>query len=252
LRILFVFALLISAASGQIAVEELGIFGGTGSAPGLFKNPTGIDIGEDGRVYVCDRGNHRIQVFNLRGNFLRNFGGFGSGEERFDEPLDIWARATITIYIADYNNQRVQRYNKDLTYISSKYSNPGDDERFQHQQVLSVAYSPQGNLFILDAGEFKVVKINAQDRGEAAFGYYESGQGELTFPVQIELTSNHRVVVSDAGADAVFYYDFFGNYLGQIKYPEFKNPAGIALDDMNRLYVADTEAQKIFIFSDFF
>jgi DNA-binding beta-propeller fold protein YncE len=233
----------------QIKLTELGRFGGTGSAAGLFKNPSAIDIGEGGRIYICDRGNHRIQVFDLFGKFLTNFGGFGAGTERFDEPLDVWARSTINVYISDYNNQRVQRYNKDHVYLSSLYSNPGDDEKFQFERVLSAAYSPQGEMFILDESEYKVIKINPQNKGERAFAYYESGAGELITPVQIDLSSNHRVVVSDAGRRSINYYDYFGNFMLMVEHPDMKYPGGIALDNQNRLYVADSEAQSIFIFS---
>jgi len=246
---IILFILLTGNLFAQINLTELGRFGGTGSAAGLFKNPSAIDIGEGGRIYICDRGNHRIQVFDLFGKFLTNFGGFGAGSERFDEPLDIWSRSTINIYVADYNNQRVQRYNKDHVYLSSLRSNPGEDEQFQFERVLSAAYSPQGEMFILDESEYKVIKINPQNKGERAFAYYESGAGELTTPVQIDLTSNHRIVVSDAGMRTVNYYDYFGNFMLMIEHPDMKYPGGIALDDKNRLYVADSEAECIFIFS---
>ncbi len=247
--ILLIVLLLVSGVSGGIEIEELGRFGGTGNAPGLFKGPSGLDFSEDGRLFIADRRNHRIQVFDQFGRFITNFGGYGIGEENFDEPADIWARSTLNIFIADYNNQRVQRYNKNLTYLGSFYSNPGADDRFRTERILSIAYSPQGEMFILDAGENKIVKINQNSKGVAAFGYYDSGPGQLTFPVQIDLTPSHRVVVSDAGAAKVFLYDYFGNFLGYIEHPDMRAPTGIAVDDQNRIYVADPEARKVFIFT---
>jgi hypothetical protein len=236
-------------ANAQPYLVELGRFGGTGSIPGKFKEPSAIDKSDDGRLFICDRGNQRIQVFDLFGNFRINFGGFGWDEEKFDEPADIWARSTLNIYVADYNNERVQRFDKDLNYISSKFSNPGGQEHFQFREVISVAYSPQGDLFIVEAGENKILKFNSQDQGDVAFGYYESGAGELTAPVQLELSSDHRVVVSDAETKAVFVYDYFGNYLFQISHPDFKQPMGIAHDTQNRVYVADPESKGIYEFT---
>jgi len=233
----------------EIIIEELGRFGGTGNAPAMFNGPSGIDLSEDGRLFITDRRNHRVQVFNPFGKFITNFGGYGIGDENFDEPGDIWARSTLNIFIADYNNQRVQRYNKNLTYLSSRYSNPGEDERFRTERILSMAYSPQGEMFLLDAGENKVVKINQNSNAMASFGYYDSGIGQLTFPVQIDLTNNHRVIVSDAGAAKIFVYDYFGTFLRTIEHPEFRTPSGLAVDDQNRIYVADPEAGKVFIFS---
>ncbi len=247
--ILFFSFILCTALSAQSQLEELGRFGETGAAPGQFKDPVAIDLTANGQLYICDLGNQRIQVFDLNGNFLMNFGGFGWQNETFDNPVDIWARSTINIYVADYNNQRVQRFDKDFHYLSSKYSNPGAQEKFQFMEVLSVAYSPQGDLFILEAGANKIIKFNGQDQGDVAFGYYESGRGELTFPVQLELSNDHRVIVSDAESEAVFVYDYFGNFLYKIQHPLMKRPGGLAIGRDNRIYTADAVSQSIFEFT---
>jgi DNA-binding beta-propeller fold protein YncE len=233
----------------QTQLTELGRFGGTGSAPGNFADPTALDISADGRVFICDGGNQRIQIFDLMGRFRINVGGFGWAVKKFDQPIDVWARSTINIYVADYNNQRVQRFDKDMNFIGEKVSNPMDREDFQFLEVLSVAYSSQGDLFLLDAGENKLIKYNNQDQGDAVFGFYDSGEGELTGPTQVELSSDHRVIVADAEGEAIFVYDYFGTYLYHIKHPEFKFPRGLALDKNNRIYVADPENKSIFVFT---
>jgi hypothetical protein len=230
-------------------IVELGRFGGTGIKPGQFKNPSAIDINDKGQVFICDRGNHRIQLFDLRGNFIRDIGGYGWQEERFDEPADIWARSTLNIYIADYNNHRIQRFDKDLNYINSKYSNSGDDESVQFQEVLSVIYTRQGDLFVLEGGEFKIVKFNAQDQGEIAFGYYQSGEGELTAPTQLDINSKNQILACDSELPGILIYDYFGNYLMQMTHPDLRFPVGIAVDDKNRVYICDVEYPSIFIFS---
>jgi len=247
-RIIFI-CVLTAVGLTQPVLVELGRFGGTGAGAGYFAYPCAIDISGDGRLFICDRGNQRVQIFDLSGRFLINIGGFGWSPEKFDQPLDVWARSTINIYVADYNNQRVQRFDKDLNFIGEKTSNPGSQEKFQFREVLSTAYSSQGDLFLLDAGANKVIKYNNQDKGDAAFGYYESGAGELSGPVQLELSSDHRVIVSDADACALFIYDYFGNFLYRIEHPDFKGPRGIALDRNNRIYVADPEAKAIFEFA---
>ena len=233
----------------SFVISELGRFGGTGSKAGQFKNPSAIDVNDKGQIYVCDRGNNRIQVFESNGTYIRDIGGYGWQEERFDEPVDIWARTTLNIFIADYNNQRIQRFDKDLNYLNSKYSNAGADEAFQFREVLSVVYSPQGDIFLLEGGEFKIIKFSPQDQAEVAFGNYESGEGELTTPTQIDLTKNNHLLACDAGLPGVIEYDYFGNYLKRITHADLKYPVGIAIDDKNRIYLCDPKKQAIFIFS---
>ncbi len=45
-------------------------WGSKGKGPGQFDTPHGIALDEQGHVYVCDRGNARVQVFSGDGKFL--------------------------------------------------------------------------------------------------------------------------------------------------------------------------------------
>ena len=48
-------------------------WGDRGKEPGQFNTPHSIAADAKGNVYVADRGNHRIQVFDGDGKFLRQF-----------------------------------------------------------------------------------------------------------------------------------------------------------------------------------
>jgi NHL repeat len=46
-------------------------WGNRGNNPGEFNTPHNIGADSQGRIYVADHGNRRIQVFDSEGNFLR-------------------------------------------------------------------------------------------------------------------------------------------------------------------------------------
>ncbi|XP_035658164.1 E3 ubiquitin-protein ligase TRIM71-like [Branchiostoma floridae] len=48
-------------------------FGGTGSDPGRFKDNRGVAVSADNEIFVTDKRNKRVQVFNINGDFLRLF-----------------------------------------------------------------------------------------------------------------------------------------------------------------------------------
>ena len=58
--------------------ELIKCIGRWGSKEGEFNDPRGVAI-HSNQVYVCDRDNHRIQVFDLDLNFIRSIGSRGSG-----------------------------------------------------------------------------------------------------------------------------------------------------------------------------
>jgi hypothetical protein len=53
--------------------EWLMSWGSLGNGPGQFDTPHGVAVGPNGDVFVADRGNRRIQVFDQGGKFLRQF-----------------------------------------------------------------------------------------------------------------------------------------------------------------------------------
>ena len=68
-------------------------WGHLGSAPGDFDEPHDIFIGgSQGRVYVADRKNSRIQVFDQDGNFIAAWKQFG-------QPSSVFVSKDDTIYI---------------------------------------------------------------------------------------------------------------------------------------------------------
>jgi DNA-binding beta-propeller fold protein YncE len=77
------------AASGELMHS----WGEPGHGPGEFWTPHGVWVHSDGRVFVADRENHRIQIFTTDGEFIEAWDDFRS-------PCDICI-AGETIYIAE-------------------------------------------------------------------------------------------------------------------------------------------------------
>lgn len=76
---------------------------------GSFNVATGLGIDTEGRVYVADFYNHRIQVFDSEGDFLTSFGQQGIKEGEFERPTDVEVDKEGNIYVVDWGNDRVQK-----------------------------------------------------------------------------------------------------------------------------------------------
>jgi DNA-binding beta-propeller fold protein YncE len=64
-----------------------------GSGPGEVIGPHRLAIDSQGRLFVADRGNRRIQIFDQDGRFLDQWTQFGS-------PSGIWIDKSDTLYVA--------------------------------------------------------------------------------------------------------------------------------------------------------
>jgi DNA-binding beta-propeller fold protein YncE len=71
--------------SGQL----LSCWGEPGNGPGQFNLPHGIAIDRDGRVYVADRENSRVQVFTGDGQFLAEWTDVARPMEVFIDPAGL-------------------------------------------------------------------------------------------------------------------------------------------------------------------
>ncbi|XP_038078527.1 E3 ubiquitin-protein ligase TRIM71-like [Patiria miniata] len=75
-----------------------------------FKQPYGIAINSDNKVYVSDRGAHCIFVFTPEGKFWRQIGKHGSGPGEFDFPNYIFIDPSDNVFVTEAKNCRVQMF----------------------------------------------------------------------------------------------------------------------------------------------
>jgi hypothetical protein len=75
-------------------------FGGTGYGPGQIRGPHAIEMDSRGRIFVGDRENNRIQIFDQEGNFLATWTQFG-------KPSGIFIGDDDRIYVADSESDPV-------------------------------------------------------------------------------------------------------------------------------------------------
>jgi hypothetical protein len=84
--------------------------GGPGTGNGQFNQPWDVSVLPDDYVIVAERGNNRIQILDISGEWRTTFGGTapGSGNANFNQPMSV-AHDEQHIYVLDYNNARVQK-----------------------------------------------------------------------------------------------------------------------------------------------
>ncbi|MBI5086087.1 MAG: 6-bladed beta-propeller [Acidobacteria bacterium] len=80
-----------------------------GREPGRFLSPTNVAVDGEGKLYVTDTFNHRIQIFDAAGKFVRAFGSHGVRPGQFVRPKGIAVDSQGHIYVADaeFNNFQV-------------------------------------------------------------------------------------------------------------------------------------------------
>ena len=119
-------------------------WGTRGDKPGEFFMPHNIVIDRRDRVYVVDRGNQRVQVFDAGGRFLSEW---VSPARPFGLAVD---REQI-VYVADGDGHRVMIFNPDGSLLS-KFGERGDKPG-QFQVPHSIHVDENGNVYVAEVAD---------------------------------------------------------------------------------------------------
>ncbi len=82
------------SSDGQFLLQRGGCVADASREPGMFRDPHGIAMDSQGLIYVADRGNNRIQVFDQDGELNKIWTQFG-------KPSGVFIDRDDTIYIVD-------------------------------------------------------------------------------------------------------------------------------------------------------
>ena len=94
------------------------VAGRKGTQPVEVTNPSLIKVIND-KLYVCDRGNHRVQILNTELEYMNSFGCYGNGDGHFNIPNDIAQDGVGNLFVADVSNNRVQIFDCKGKFLST-------------------------------------------------------------------------------------------------------------------------------------
>lgn len=93
--------------------DHLQDIGKRGSGQGEFNLPRDVAVGREGRLYVVDGGNFRVQIFDKEGKYLGAFGKVGKQLGDFARPKEVATDPEGNVYVADTAFGNFQIFNPD-------------------------------------------------------------------------------------------------------------------------------------------
>lgn len=196
---------------------------------GTFTNAASFHINPAGFLYVTDSATNEIFKIDTLGKVLKSTGGYGWTEATFDDPVDVFA-TPLDIYVTDKNNHRIQRFDKDLNPVSSLSTRDNDDPNSRFGYPLSCIISVQGDMFILDSENKRILKFDLFGNFIQNFGGYDYGKYALHNPIGMAGDQNNNLYVIDG--NVIFIYDQFGNGIGEITGTENFSAINIIFNNM--------------------
>ena len=165
---------------------------------GWVIEPTEIERGPDGNLYLVDARNSMILVFDDELTFVRAWGGYGTEPGQFRKPTDLaFGREGDTVFVVDSNNHRVQVFDLEGTFQRA-WGEPGDGDG-QFKRVFGIAAGRDGFVYVTDSGTHRVQKFTEAGDHVATWGGFGTDHGLLWKPRGVEQDDQLRVLVVDQG-----------------------------------------------------
>ena len=180
-------------------IEEVG---GQGTDLGELAHPCGVTVIKN-EIYVCDRNNCRIQVFDQNLNCLRCFGAQGSKEGHLNWPYDIVKDINGELYVADCDNHRIQVFGQNGNSVERMIGGHGTGlGKLKRPMGVSIGADGQ-HIFVTEFENHRVSIFKKNGGFVRSLGKYGMGTGELCYPAGITMDSDGYIYICDQGNNRI-------------------------------------------------
>jgi DNA-binding beta-propeller fold protein YncE len=223
---------------------------------GKLEMPLGIDVDKQGNLYVFDGKLKQIVVYNRDGKFQRYIGN----PDDFVKPAGIAVTPDGSrIYAVDIGGSSSNQH-KILVYDAKSGAHLFDigkrgSGNGEFNLPRDVAIAPDGSLYVVDGGNFRVQKLTADGKFISAWGSIGRQLGEFSRPKEAAVDKDGNVYVVDAAFGNFQIFNPKGELLlavggrSNLDGPaKFALPSSIAVDDDGRVYVVDQYFRKVDVF----
>jgi DNA-binding beta-propeller fold protein YncE len=223
------------------------IFSIYGHRADRLAQPTEVAVDSAQNIYVTDTNNHRVVVFDAKGEYIRTIGRPGEGQGEMQHPSGITVDKQNNVYVLSRRQNKVMIFNPKgeiswEVFVDAPLTATVVDDR------LYVA-TDRGIMIGTTKGE-----------PLTSFGKRGSAKGEVDFPTGIVVDDQRHIYVADSLNYRVQAFDKDGKSLWTLgKRPEQEGtelrdkartyglPAGLAMGDDGNLYMVDAQTGDIVV-----
>lgn len=246
--------------SGNL-LNTIGTYGNAMENPslpgGLMNEPWGVATDDDGNLYVADTWNHRIQVFDSNGQFLRMWSTFDVAgmPDSFWGPRGIALDAEGHVYVTDTGKQRVVVFDKTGIY-RTQFGGVGL-ELGKLDEPVGIAIGQDGKVYIADTWNRRVQVFQPATDG-LSFMALKDWELDAWFSSSIDnkpylaLDKDDNVCITDPDLGRVIVFDKDGTF--KVLWGGFDNSylmgiiTGIAVAEDGTIWVTDASNNALLQF----
>ena len=171
-------------------------FGTKGTGNGQFNEPFGLRFSKLNVLFVCDRKNHRVQVFQGE-DFFYKFGRLGNEQDSgtFNQPVDLTLNdKEDKLFVTDWGNHRVQIFEPNGQFLA-KIEN-GHGIPFTLMNPDGIFFTPDNHLLVSSTNCVLIFKENGSFVS-AIEGMCYDGTVRFKDCIGVIMMANGKIVIGD-------------------------------------------------------
>ncbi len=222
------------------------VFGKGGFGQGEFSQTRGIAFDAQGRLYVADTENGRVQIFDTQGQFLGQIKA-QPNQECFRFPRSLAISPQGIVYVTDDLDHRIYKFDTQGKPLGTwKRGRTAEDQPAIPGRIL---VAPNGMLYLSEPNNRRVLVFDANEK---QMGTISEG---LSAPSGLAMDGEGRLYVMDSANAVVNVYDKGGKLQASFGQKgtgpgEFSVPRDVAVDRQGHIFVADTLNHRVQVFEN--
>ena len=221
-----------------------------------LRKPLGLATDEECNVYVADGTTRQIIVFDQAGQFLQAIGGQAWFERLSHVAV---SQDGSRVFGVDTGNIRSTSHHIRVFDVQTGKHLYDIGKRGEEEGELNLPrdaeLGPDGNLYIVDGGNFRVQVFDQQGKVIRTIGTLGRRYGQFARPKGIAIDPAGNIYVSDAahGNFQIFSKEgelllFVGKRSESFGPAHYMLPAGIDVDEDGRIFMVDQYFRKMDIY----
>jgi len=221
-------------------------WGEYGQGDNQFYSPMRLNINGN-TIYIGDRDNHRVMVFDLDGNFIMKYGSFGLEQDNLRSPFEVDFDLAGNLWIPDWGNGRLMKRSSTLGYLAQYGANGSAPTEFQGPRALAVDRE-HGGVFVADTLNHRISKWTLSGEHLFNFGTQGTDPGQLNQPYDVAYGSGY-VYVADTENHRIQQFDTSGGFVRQWNGSAggglLNWPPALTVSPNGRVFVADGDNNRV-------
>ncbi len=182
-----------------------------------------LELGEDGRLYLLDRANRLVLVFDRQLSWLHAIGRNDERQERLADPVDLALDpAGERLYVLDAGRGGVRVYDPEGRLVDVWVHPDGPGELLEPSAIRIGA---DGFVYVADRRSHRVQKYDPRGVPVDRWGRPGLGPGEFHKPRGLAQDGRSRWLVLDWGNRRVQIFSTEGDFLGTFGAALYVRPA---------------------------